>query len=330
MDNDIIKQWLSHKDKPLFIRGAGLSGKTTLAHELLKDYHIVHVNSDHCKHNSLIEYVTDGLNKKDILMMCSKDKSYKALLLDDLQVFLMYGKPNVKLLYSYIKGVNTSKTPVIIVCNEMVHKYTALFENICYNVSMDTPPISNNDSDTLYTVQETLDLLFKEEEGLTCTDTFRLCSPGYTVLSLNMLENSPSIIKKDNYIHCLYDICESMCIADNMESKYIDKVIHIDTHVYFNCIRPYHFIKRELSISKDYVCRYNSYIGKSLIQIHNQKYLQSDTYIILLKQLYEDGLNDDITMTTRDIQILEKYIKVFNYYYHTRLTKKWLHSVLKI
>ena len=76
---NIIQIWLSKKDKPLFITGINGCGKTTLANELLKEYHIVHINSEHIKYNcDIANHINNSLLRKDILMMCS-DKHYKAL-----------------------------------------------------------------------------------------------------------------------------------------------------------------------------------------------------------------------------------------------------------
>ena len=41
-----INLWKNNKDKLLFIIGDSYSGKTTLARDLLKDYHIIELNTD--------------------------------------------------------------------------------------------------------------------------------------------------------------------------------------------------------------------------------------------------------------------------------------------
>ena len=53
-----VQTWLSKKDKPLFITGQPGTGKSTLSKQLLIDYHIIHVNSDHLKYSGkLCDYI---------------------------------------------------------------------------------------------------------------------------------------------------------------------------------------------------------------------------------------------------------------------------------
>ena len=88
----LINEWTTKKNKPLFITGNSGSGKTTFANQLLNDYHIIHINSEHLKYSGdLIDYIKNSLFKMDILIMCSKHK-YKALLIDDIHLFVKYSK----------------------------------------------------------------------------------------------------------------------------------------------------------------------------------------------------------------------------------------------
>ena len=43
-DNNKLNQWLTNKDKPLFITGYSGCGKTYIAKQLLKEYHIITIN----------------------------------------------------------------------------------------------------------------------------------------------------------------------------------------------------------------------------------------------------------------------------------------------
>ena len=80
--------------------------------------------------------------------------------------------------------------------------------------------------DKKHSNNDTLQILFTKD--LSMSDLLRLCSSEYTTLSLNMLENSPQIIKR---FDILYDVYMSICNSDTIETKYIDK--HIDLDVIF-------------------------------------------------------------------------------------------------
>ena len=102
----ISNQWVSKKDKPLCIIGSDGTGKSTLASQLLKDTHIIHINSDHIKYKGdLIEHIQSILFKKDILMMCSSKRSYKSLVIDDFHYFVKYDKINAIKLIDFVKDI---------------------------------------------------------------------------------------------------------------------------------------------------------------------------------------------------------------------------------
>ena len=90
-----------------------------------------------------------------------------------------------------------------------------------------------------------------------------------------------------------------------------------------------------LTIPKHYVFKYNSYVSKSLIQIHNQSLLSSYNYLELLDLIYKHKLSDQTSNIQSyvcgniDMSILNKQIKVYNYYYHKNLKKKDLDIVKK-
>ena len=131
----IVESWLSKKDKPLFIKGGDGCGKSCLSKNLLKNYHIVEINSEHLKKTDIEEYIKNTLFKKDILMMCSGNH-YKSLLIDDIQLFISYDKTNLKKLYNFLKIIDYSKYPIIIVCNLITHKYINMLSNISYNITL--------------------------------------------------------------------------------------------------------------------------------------------------------------------------------------------------
>jgi len=374
----IVESWLSKKDKPLFIKGGDGCGKSCLSKNLLKDYHIVEINSEHLRKSDIEEYIKNTLFKKNILMMCSGNH-YKALLIDDIQLFISYDKTNLRKLYNFLKRIDYSKYPIIIVCNLITHKYINMLSNISYNITLShnssfcksiissnldnelsntklsniiersnnnlhTMKVNlnnlNSNKDINYTIDEVINILFTKKKSI--SDTYRYVSSEYNIISLNLLENIPKIIKKD-YISSLYSVYNTICMGDYTESKYLDKNIDTDIILYFLCIKPYFHIKDNIILTNNYRYKYNSYIGRSIIQINNQSILSySDIgYIDLLETLYryDTSLSIDkskitdsikiISQTNFDMKVLERQIKLFNYYYNKTMTKKQLNKILK-
>lgn len=359
----IIQSWLSKKDKPLFITGQDGCGKSTLASQLLKDYHIVHINSDFIKYSGDIkDYIHNSLSKKDILMMCTT-RHYKSLLIDDLHLFLKYDKSFIKHLYtflkSFLKSFIYSHNPVILICNNETNKYIDLLQSISYNINLKhnkgnlhTQKLKSqgfqDNTDKNYNINELLHHMFTYDKPI--SDIFRLCSSENNVLSLNILENSPYRISS-NYLETIYKIYESICIGDYCESKYLDKCIDVETITLFSCVIPHIFVKHNKHKHKyKYKYKYNSYIGRSLIQINNQNILcnspfpwKSDKviidYIQLVYELYTyisnphidtTNIQKKITLDRFNIKVLEKQLKVFNYYYNKMMTRKQLTKILTI
>ena len=63
----VVETWLSNKDKPLFIRGDDGCGKSTLSKNILKNNHIVEINSNHLKHSNIEDTVKNSLFKKSYI-----------------------------------------------------------------------------------------------------------------------------------------------------------------------------------------------------------------------------------------------------------------------
>ena len=199
----------------------------------------------------------------------------------------------------------------------------------------------DNNKDNNYTNKEVITLLFGKDKSI--NDIFNYCSSECNIIALNIIENSIPLLGKD-CISNLYSIYSSICIGDHVESKYIDKFIDKDIISYFMCVRPYLFIKNTTTVNKRYSYKYNSYISRSLIQIHNQRLLSiSDIYYLqFLCDIYKYStihstdtselclhINQVISNEEFNINILEKQIKVFNYYYNKSMNRNQLHKILK-
>ena len=336
----IVDSWLSNKDKPLFIRGCNRVGKSCLSKYLLRKHYIVEINSDFLKNKDIEDHIKESLFKKNILMMCS-DNQYKALLLDDIQLFAAYDKISLKKIYNLLKKLDYSKYPTIIVSNFVSQKYINMLSSISYNISVNYINkhinITNHygDKDINYTMNDKIDILFTKK--YTIEHVFRFFASEYNIIALNLLENVPSVIKKD-YLSTIYSIYETICMGDYIECKYLDKNIDIDILLFFLCVKPYFHIKCN-AVSENYEYKYNSYIGRSIIQIHNQSISNTNIdYISLLHTLYKydvllnidiSGITSILSQSNFDIKVLEKQIKLFNYYYGKIMTKKQLKKILK-
>jgi len=363
----LIKTWLSTKDKPLFITGISGCGKSTLANQLLEEYHIVHIHSDHIKYaGNLIDTIQNDLFKKDVLMMCSMN-SYKALLIDDIQLFIEYDKSGLSKLIDFIKVIH-SKYPIILVSDKASHKYIDIIQSISYTIQLSfsmkfyktilkkddiqetqlkqwiqgsdknlhilkLQGYHKNTIDKKYPLKDVIQLLFTN--NITITDLFRLCSSEYNTLALNILENTPFIVKSYD-LDIINKVYASFCMGDSIESKYIDKNIELDTLILYSCIIPRNYAYSTIYLNKNYKFKYNSYISKSLIQIHNQSLLYSMDYMDILNLIYDYQLKDTtyeikekISFFEFDRKTLDKQIKVFNYYFNKSLTKKQVNKLLK-
>ena len=370
-DNETIKLWKQKKDKPLFITGEDGTGKSYYANELLKGYHIVTITCEHIKlGGDITDYIRNSLLKKNVLMMISGANQYKALLIDDVQLFSKYDKSSLQKIVTLIKTITTEKHPIILICNYKTDKIINSVCKLSYVVTMkfsmlkykkilnkvDSQYILKSDKNlnslknTIHVNSNSLtdknydinDIILKSK---TCnlTDLFRICSADYSILSLNILENLPYIIKNINP-SLLYSIYKTICIDDYIEYKYLYLNLNLDTRIFYACINPLLKIKNKISLPKNYTFKYNSYISKSMIQIHNQTILNESSinYLELLHNVYnfhylqnidknalKTTIHNDLLNQHFNQTILEKQLKVFNYYYHKSVTKKSLIKILK-
>ena len=333
-----INLWKTNKDKLIFIIGDSYSGKTILARDLLKDYHIIELNTDLNKCKGCIkEYIHSTLYRKDIFMMLQTNKNYKALLIDDLQLFNKYDKKSLSRLNDIFKTNNYVNHPIIVTCDITTSKVIKSIKEVSYIVSLPskTKPI-------LYSTNDIHKINFTKE--LSIKEAVRIFTSENQMISLNILENVPYMIYKKDLINIISKIYESICISDNLESTYYTNHENAIQHITFNsCVIPYKILVNKKKNNS--TLRYNSYISKSLIQIHNQTLVSSlptllftDDIIFYLYLLNYYSTKGGITIyhwlsiihkiNKIDIKILEKQLKVFNYYYNTNVTRNKLNKLL--
>ena len=193
-----------------------------------------------------------------------------------------------------------------------------------------------------YSTNDIQKINFRKE--LSINEAIRIFSSDNNVISLNILENVTGMIYKKDLISILSKIYESICISDNLESTYYTNHENAIQHITFNsCVIPYKILVNKKKNNS--TLRYNSYISKSLIQIHNQTLVSSLPtllftddiifYLYLLNYYFTKGgitiyhwLSIIHKINKIDIKILDKQLKVFNYYYNTNVTRNKLTKIL--
>ena len=363
-DNDKLNSWIKNKDKPLFITGYDGCGKTYWANELLKDYHIININSEHIKfRKDISEYLESSLFKKDIFMMISSDNQYKALLIDDIQLFIQSDKSTLSKIHKFVQSINYRKYPIIFICNETEDKCCKSMKLMSYVIEIkynqkhyrdilldkfDNDIISSfikqtKNLNTIISTAGNFDEIKKDKEepvditlnniltkDYRINDIIRLCSSDYTIISLNILENIPYLIKYLNY-NILYDSYKSVVYDDYIEYKYIQNNIDVDLRIFYSCVYPLLSIKP--FINNIVKLKYNKYISRSIIQIHNQTILRDETelYLSIVKSMYKSLTNGDINIKLNNVNLktLEKQMKIFNYYYNKNMNKIQFTKIIK-
>jgi hypothetical protein len=363
-DNDKLNNWIKNKDKPLFITGYDGCGKTYWANELLKNHHIININSEHIKFSKdITEHLESSIFKKDIFMMISKDKEYKALLVDDIQHFIQNDKMTLSKIHKFVQTINFRKYPIIFICNETgskccksiklmsyvieikynnqhyrnilcgkfnndkINKLIKQTKNLNTIISMATNfnEILNDNNDS---VDITLTNILTK--NYTILDIIHRCSNDYTIISLNMLENIP-LLSKSIRTKFLYDSYKSIIYDDYIEYKYIQNNIDIDIRTFYSCVIPLLIIKPYIDTMVK--LKYNKYISRSIIQIHNQSILKDETevYLGVISDMYKSLTDDKISIDLDNLNLktLEKQMKVFNYYYNKNMNKKQFTKIIK-
>ena len=368
-DNNKLTQWIDAKDKPLFIVGYDGCGKTYWALQLLLKYHVIQITSDFIKYSKDINaYLQSNLLKKDIFMMISKENQYKALLVDDIQLFSQHDKSTLNKIHKFTQTLNYKQIPVVFVCNETTDKciksmkLQACVIKIKFNlnhyknilqknhISIDKLKTTKNlntllssekfesvKNDISSNLEDTLLDIINNDQPV--NEIIRKASNEYSILSLNLVENIPHCLQKIKR-DMLYSTYKAICIDDYIEYKYLQCNLDMDTRVFFSIVLPLHYVRIEKPTIS--TIKYNTYISRSMIQIHNQGIIKdkSGIYLSILKTIYEyissiKGTNtlpmirDKIKKHSLDRKTLEKQIKVFNYYYNKTVTKKQVVNILK-
>lgn len=310
-EKEFFHKWLKNYEKdgkPLFIRGVDGNGKTTLAKELLKEYSIIHINIDFIYgKGDILEYIENSINKKDIFFMFDKKKQVKALLIDDLQLYIKTNKGFLKKLLVLIKSNKYPKVPIIILCNQETNKGILSIKDKCvhydhsyslneyskiinkkinltdyklkkyiqeckYNLNTIFINLSTmkNDADSKKELEKLTIDLFQNDYSI--SDLIRFTSSEYITIGYNMLDLCPQILNEKEMINSLLQIYESQIVSDIKEFFYNQRKndMFYDSVIFSNIVKPQRIIRNN-PLNTKIKYSYNSYLSKSLIYIHNQK-----------------------------------------------------------
>lgn len=356
-----LNQWKRSHTKPLLLIGHNGCGKSTIATQCLSNYHCITIGIDFVKTKcDLISHIKNSLTKQDILQMVLGKPSYKALIVDDIQHFAKQDKANLQKIINYVKQIEPTRHPVIFVCNEYedkltkqiysmcevlkiqfnLRKYKSIFKNTISDKQIkQSKSLSELQSNLAFKQSFTIDKQYDIQELLhqcfTKQDLFELCCSEYTIVSLNLLENISHLIKEltPSVIFAIY---QSICIDDSMQTKYLPYDLPNAMYCLYSCVIPKYYMKSK--IPSHFKFKYNSYVSRSIIQIHHQQLTYSQPYDLLdlLYRLYmweffqkEISKTHRFQLITTTQSILEKQLKSFNYVYNKAWTKPKLKKAIK-
>lgn len=310
-EKEFFDKWLLNYEKegkPLFIRGVDGNGKTTLAKEVLKEFSIIHINIDFIYGKAdILEYIENSINKKDIFFMFDKKKVVKALLIDDLQLYIKTNKGFLKKLLELIKSNKFPKVPIIILCNQETNKGILSIKDKCvyyehsyslneyskiinkrvnltdyklkkyiqeckYNLNTIFINLSTlkNDADSKKELKKLTIDLFQNDYSV--NDLIRFTSSEYVTIGYNILELCSQTLQEADMINSLLLIYESQIQSDIKEFFYNQRKNdeYYDSIIFSNIVKPQRVIRKN-SLNSKIKYSYNSYLSKSLIYIHNRK-----------------------------------------------------------
>ena len=334
--NDKLNSW--SKSIPLIIFGQEGSGKTTLALSILKGYNLVKIVPENIDNLNIEEYIVSSIGRKDVLQMFDKSQG-KALYIEDFHLF----KNNIQT--KLINIIKKCKIPIVIVLSKLSRsidliKKNSLFFELKYTNNELIKIIKNNVQTSLSnkeliqfikdchynlnTILLHLNILknntdHKEKTELVTqelmnnknyTDYFSIHE--YNTVGLNFLTELEKYVKRDK-INILPTIYENILKGGMVESTMMNDSIYYDLLVLYNVICPHRTLTK-IRNSKKYTYKYNNYLSKSMICIHQNniyydlKDIVNDT--ILLKFLKDDSIILNLT----DYPLMRSYIfKRLNY-----------------
>jgi hypothetical protein len=335
--DDKLNSW--SKSIPLIIYGQEGSGKTTLALEILEGYNLIKVLPENIDNINIEEYILSSISRKDVIQMFNNSKG-KALYIEDFHLF----KNNIQSkIINILKGC---KIPIVIITSKLsrsidIIKRISLFFELQYTNSELIKIIKKNINTNL-TNKELIDFIKDchcnlntillhlnilknntDHREKTETVTEELMNNNikthnyfsfyeYNTISLNMLTDLNKYIynDKNGELSTIYD---NILRGGVVESSMLNDSIYFDLLVIYNIISPHKVIKKHRN-NKKYIYKYNNYLSKSMICIH-QNNIQQDLELICDDDTLIHFLEDDtIVLNITSFPLMKSYIfKRLNY-----------------
>ena len=334
--DDKLNSW--SKSIPLIIYGQEGSGKTTLALNILKGYNLVKIVPENIDNINIEEYILSSIGRKDVLQMFQKSKG-KALYIEDFHLF----KNSIQT--KIIDIIKHCKIPIVIVLSklsrsiDLIKKHSLFFELKYTNNELITiikkniqTSLSNKEliqfiKDCHYnlnTILLHLNILknntdHKEKTENVTQDLMNnknynnyFSIHEYNTVGFNFLTELDKYIKRER-INALSKIYENIIKGGMIESTMMNDFIYFDLLIIYNVISP-HKIIGKIRNNKKYKYKYNNYLSKSMICIHQNNIYHDLQNIcndnILLKFLKDDS----ITLNLNNFPLMKSYIfKRLNY-----------------
>tara|TARA_B100000900_G_scaffold408298_1_gene422338 strand:- start:2847 stop:3932 length:1086 start_codon:yes stop_codon:yes gene_type:complete len=348
--DDKLNSW--NKSIPLIIYGQEGSGKTTLALNILKGYNLIKVVPENIENINIEDYILSSISRNDVLQMFHKSHG-KALYIEDFHLF----KNNIQT--KLINIIKKCKIPIVIVLSklsrsiELIKKHTLFFElkytngeliKIIKNnvhTSLSDKNLTKFIKDCHYnlnTIFLHLNILKNNTDHKEKTEylTYYLMNnkdydnyfsiQEYNTIGLNFLTELEKYFKRER-INILPTIYENILKGGIVESTMMNDCIYYDLLILYNVIFPHKIIANNRN-SKKYLYKYNNYLSKSMICIHQNNIFHD------LKDIFNDNTllkflkEDNMTLNLKNHLLIKSYIfkrlKYLGTVIHMKINKKLL------
>lgn len=324
--------------------------------ESINKYDIFMMISQDIRYKSLIIdniYNLSKINKKnvkkiiDYLLNTHNFKKVPVIIINSTQ-----SNKNIDLIKSksYSIHLNLSYKLVLQIVNSYLKKKNKPPYNLCQISQIISQykniHIINNNLDNLTKTNNSYDIYYNDilkivndifTHKLSFDQMFRAISLDYRTISLNLLDNSRKIVGTHE-LHKLCELYKYICISDNIDNKYISQYSSLkEINYFYSCIYPIY-----MKIKTDNIkLTYTNYISTGILQIHNKNsiYISESMnkisiiyYLYLLEQYSitnDEQINQQLKHYSFDTKLLEKQLKLYNYFYNKTINKKKLLSMIK-
>lgn len=347
--NEMIDRFQKNQLKaPLIIYGPIGSGKSTLALKILKNTHIIKIDSSLIRNNAEIETLIESLSKQSITLMF-KNHKVRSLLVDDFMIYYKEDKRN----YNYLMKILSTLSDKIL-CLVIADSYlmrNRKFSNISkFHISsnrdyylyyrlassiLKNKNISRDSyDDIIYKSKGNLHHLIKKmdshdifydlekatykilKDPMKPNDLIYCCQGNDVALSLNLLDNIEKIvpISRHEEIPKLYKYAMD---ADAIETHATKN--HLWEMLRYSLIIGIYPYQKYRSPCPPKI-KYNCYLSKGIAQIASQKKMIRDHSLIcnaLCQYLKKecDLSKDDSLFTNLNVSSLTKYLSLIGKYY---------------